>query len=82
MSRSTKRFVFLESIFFILLLHMCMVQLVVFVMEHIGHKALLMGYSVRLELTSVCSLNDFQLVIGLYRGHPPFFFECVYLSLL
>ena len=36
----------------------------------------------RLELTCVCSLNDFQLVIGLYRGYTLFFSEYVYLSLL
>ena len=47
--------------------------------EHIWHKALLMEYSMRLELTGVC---PFQLVMGLYRSHPLFFFECVYLSLL
>ena len=41
-----------------------------------------MGHSMRLELTRVCSLNDFQLVMGLFRGHPIFFLECVYLSLL
>ena len=34
-----------------------------------------MGYSMRLELTRVFSLNDFQLVMGLYRGHPLFFLE-------
>ena len=28
-----------------------------------------MGYSMRLELTRVCSFNDFKLVMGLYRGH-------------
>ena len=38
-------------------------QLVVFVREHIWHKALLMGYSMRLELTLDCSLNVFQLVM-------------------
>ena len=32
-----------------------------------------MGYSMRLELTHVCSLNNFQLVMGLYRGLPFFF---------
>ena len=26
-----------------------------------------MGYSMRLKLTRVCSLNGFQLVMGLYR---------------
>ena len=33
-------------------------QFVAFVGEHIWHKALLMGYSIRLELTRVYSLND------------------------
>ena len=41
-----------------------------------------MVYSMRLEITRICSLNEFQLVMGLYRGHPLFFFACVYLSLL
>ena len=36
-----------------------------------------MGYSMRLKLTRVCSLNDFQLVMGLYSGHPLVFLECV-----
>ena len=36
----------------------------------------------RLELTRVYNLNDFQLVMGLYRGPPIFSLECVYLSLL
>ena len=40
-------------------------QLVAFVREHIWHKALLMGYPVRFELIRVCSLNGFQLVMGL-----------------
>ena len=31
----------------------------------------------RLELTSVCSLNDFQLIMGLYRSHPLFFLKRV-----
>ena len=57
-------------------------QLVAFVREPICPKALLMGYSMRLELTRVCSLNDFKLVIGLYRGHPLFFLECIYFCLL
>ena len=35
----------------------------------------------RFELIYVCSLNGFQLVIGLYRGLPLLFLECVYLSL-
>ena len=57
-------------------------QLVIFVREHIWHKTLLMRYSIRLELTRVCSLSDFQLVMRLYRGHHLFFLECVELSLL
>ena len=36
----------------------------------------------RLELTCLFSLNDFQLVMGLCRGLPLFFLECVYLYLL
>ena len=36
----------------------------------------------KLELFCICSLNDFQLLMGLYRGHPLFFLECIYLSLL
>ena len=49
--------------------------------EHIWHKALLMGYSMRLELTRVCILYDFQLVMDLYGGYS-FFLECVHVSLL
>ena len=41
-----------------------------------------MGYSIRLQLTLACSLNAFQLVVCLYRGHPLFFLECVYPGLL
>ena len=36
----------------------------------------------RLELPCIFSLNGFQLVIGLYRGHPLFFLECIYFNLL
>ena len=78
--RSTKRFVFFE---FILFLHTCYIcvcfQLVAFMREHMGHKALLMGYSMRLKLTLVSSLIDFQLV---RLGYTPFFLECVYFGLL
>ena len=49
--------------------------LVVFVREHTWHKALLMGYSMRLEFIRVCNLNDFLLVMGLYRNHHLFFFR-------
>ena len=49
-------------------MHVCF-QLVSFIIEHIWHKALVMVYSMRFELTCVCSLNGFQLVMGLDRGH-------------
>ena len=62
MGRSTKRFVFLNL--FILFLHTCYIcvcfQLVAFVRVHMWHKALLIGYSMRLELTLVSSLNLVQ----------------------
>ena len=45
-------------------------------------QGLVMGYSMRLELTHVCILNYFQLVMYLNRGHSLFFLECVYFSLL
>ena len=45
------------------------------------HKALLLGYSMRLELTLFRSLNVFLLWV-LYRGHPLFFLKSVYLNLL
>ena len=32
-----------------------------------------MGYSMRLELTRVWSLNDFQLVMTLYNGYSSLF---------
>ena len=41
-----------------------------------------MDYSMKLERTSVSSLNGFQLVMDLYGGTPLFFLVCVYLSLL
>ena len=34
-----------------------------------------MGYSMRLEITRVCSLNDFQLVMSLYKCHLIFLLE-------
>ena len=80
--RSTKRFAFFRIYLFSLFLHTCMFPASYFVRKYIWHQVLLMGYSVRLELTRAYNLNDFQLVMGLYRGHPPFFFECVYLRLL
>ena len=70
MSWSTKRFVvFLAFIhLFRSYIRVCF-QVVAFVKEHIWHKILLM----RLELTRVCCLNRFQLVIGLYKRHSSLF---------
>ena len=36
--------------------------------DHMWHKALLMGYSMRLELNLVSSLNDLWLVRQVYIG--------------
>ena len=36
----------------------------------------------RLKLNRVCSLKDFQLVMGLYRGHPFFFLEYVIVNVI
>ena len=58
-------------------------QLIAFIREHMWHKALLMGFSMRFELTLVSSWNDLWLVRkGLFRGYSPFFQECVYFGLL
>ena len=47
------------------------------------HIAFLIGFSMRLELSRVCSLNGFQLVIGLYRGHSSLFLRvCLIGSIL
>ena len=73
---------FLEFIYLVSSCIRVCFQLVTFVREHTWHKALLMGYSMRLELTPVWNSNDFQLVMGLYRGHPLFFLVCVCFSLL
>ena len=62
-----KRFMFFEFIYlFCSYIPICF-QFVAFVREHIWYKALLMGYS-RLKLIRVCTLDDFLLVMGLYRG--------------
>ena len=71
-----KRFVFFRIYLFCSYIHVCF-QLVAYVREHLWHKVLLMGFSMRLELTHVCSLNDFHSVMGLDRGHPLFFLDCV-----
>ena len=49
MSRSTKRFTFFKTYVFILFLHTCMFPAYAFIREHVWHKALLMGYSIRLD---------------------------------
>ena len=84
MRRSTKRFVFFLGFVYLFCSYICVCfQLVAFIREHIWLKALLIGYSMRLELTHVCSLNGFQLVMGLYGGYSSLFFlEGVYVSLL
>ena len=57
---------------FILFLHACYMyvclRLVAFVREHMWHKAFLMGYSMRLELTLDSSINDLWLVKLVYIG--------------
>ena len=63
--RSTKRFVFLKKLF-ILFLHSVIYMYVIFVIEHMWYKVLLMGYSMRLELTFLHSLNVFPFVCGFY----------------
>ena len=86
MSRSLKRFVIFFRIYLFILfcsyIRVCF-QFDAFIREYVWHKALLMGYSMRLELTHVCSLNGFQLAMGIYMSVTPLFFlECVYLSRL
>ena len=57
---------------FILFLHTCYIyvrfQLVAFVREHMWHKALLIGDSMRLELTVVSSIKGLWLVRLFYIG--------------
>ena len=48
-------------------------QLVAFVKEHIWQKTLLLGYSMRVELTRVYNLNSFQLVMDSYESHSSLF---------
>ena len=50
MSWYTKRIVFFRIYLFCFYICVC-VQLVAFIREHIWHKALLMGYSIRLEFS-------------------------------
>ena len=81
-----KSFVYFRIYSFILFLHTCMFPGWCFHHQagniHLWHKVMLMGYSVRLELTRVCSLNGFQLVMGFMNTGPSFFLECVSFSLL
>ena len=54
-----------------------------FVREHMWHKALLMVYLMRLELTLVSSINDLWVgQVGLYRGRCPFPGVCLLWSAL
>ena len=46
--------------------------------EHIWHKTLLMGYPKRLEITRVCSLNGFQMAMGLFEGHSSLFLRVLF----
>ena len=83
--RSTKRFVFFESIYFVLiyLLYMCMFPACSFRQSTYVAQGLVNGELMRFELTLVCSWMFFSwLGWVLYRGYSPFFLECVYLSLL
>ena len=78
--RSTRRFVFFKIYF--LFLHTCCIcvcfQHVAFLREHLWHKAMVMRYSMGLELTFVCSLKVFSFgVVGLYKGYSPFFRVCL-----
>ena len=74
MSRSMKRFFNFIGFIYSFRFYICVCfQLESFIKEHIWYKALLMGYSTRLELTRVCSLNGFLLVLGLYGGHSSLF---------
>ena len=83
MSRSMKRFVFFRIYIFILFLHTCMFPTWYFLQKTCMAQGLVNGYSMRLELIRVCSLNGFQLVFVLFMKVAPFFFlECVSLSLL
>ena len=68
MSRSMKRFVFFNIYFFCSYIDVCF-QLDAFIREHVWHEAMLMGYSLRLGITCVCSLNGFPV------GYRFFFYE-------
>ena len=54
-------FIYLFIYLFLYTCYICVCfQLVAFVREHMWYMALLMGYSMRLELTLVCRLNVFH----------------------
>ena len=71
---------------FILFLHTCYryvcLQRFAFVRGHMWHKALLIWYLMKLELTLVSSLNDLWLVRWVYIGVILPLLECVYFGLL
>ena len=48
--------------------YICMFPACCFVREHVWHKVFLMGYSMRLELNLVSSINDPSLVKLVYAG--------------
>ena len=75
MSWSTKRF---EFFFIFFVLTYVYVSILMLSSGNVWKKALLM----RTDLTRVCCLNVFRLVMGLYNGHSSLFLECVYFSLL
>ena len=73
-NRATKRFVFCGGFIYLFCsyIFICF-QLDSVVRERVWHKVLLKGYSMRLELSHVCKLNGFQLVIGFFMKVTPFF---------
>ena len=72
MRRSMKRFAFFLEFIYFVLTYMYVSSFMLLSENIYGHKVLLMEYSMKLKLTHVCSLSDFQLLMGLFRGHPPF----------
>ena len=70
--------------YYIPVIYICMFP--AFVREHVWHKAFKMGYSMRLELTPVSSMNDSCLVefVFIRVFVPPFWsmFTLVFFTLL
>ena len=69
MSRSTKRFVFWEDLLIYFLTYVDISSLMLSLENMYGTRPFLKWYSVRLELTRVCSL----LVMGFYESHYSLF---------